>query len=166
MIEDTVKIEGDCWVANNAIVLGNVEIQQDCSVWFNSVIRGDMDRIILKRGTNIQDGCVLHTDPHHELCIHEHVTVGHGCVLHGCEIESECLIGMGAVILNGAVIKKHSIIGAGSVVLENTVIPEGSIAVGNPAKVIKKTSIAQIVGIKANALHYSEESKKYKEKGL
>lgn len=157
----TPQIENGVWIAENATVIGSVILAQDVSIWFQAVLRGDSDDIWIGAGSNIQDGCILHTDPKHQLIVEERVSVGHGCILHGCHIESECLIGMGAVILNGARIGKHSIVGAGAVVKENTVVPEGSLVVGCPAKIIKKTSAQQIQDIIHNANHYIELAKAY-----
>lgn len=158
---NTPQVEHGGWIAENAMVIGNVTLEQDVSIWFHAVLRGDCDEIRIKAGSNIQDGCILHTDPKHQLIVEERVSVGHGCILHGCHIESECLIGMGAVILNGARIGKHSIVGAGAVVIENMVVPQGSLVVGCPAKIIKQTSVQQIQEILHNAKHYIELSQMY-----
>lgn len=109
----TPRIDATCFVADNATIIGDVTMKADASVWFGSVIRGDKDHIEIGEGSNIQDNCTLHTDPQHVLTIGKHVTVGHNAILHGCHIEDEVLIGMGAIILNGAHIGSHSIIVAG-----------------------------------------------------
>lgn len=154
-------IAASAWIADSAEVIGKVVIQADASVWFQSVVRGDSDEIFIGAESNIQDGCILHTDPQHILQIEERVTIGHGCILHGCRIESECLIGMGAIILNGAHIHQHSIIGAGAVVTENMVIPERSLVVGCPARVIRQVSEQQITDIQSNAAHYCALARAY-----
>lgn len=148
--------EAGTWIADSADVIGNVYLARNVSVWYQSVIRGDAGKISIGKDTNIQDQCVLHCDPGHELMIGEGVSIGHGAIIHGCRIHDHCLIGMGAVIMNGAKIEPYSMIAAGAVVLENTVIPSGSLAVGCPAKVIKSLGEAQREQIIKNAQHYLE----------
>ena len=101
---------GEYWVAPNATVVGNVVIEENASVWFNTVIRGDNELITIGRGSNVQDGCVLHTDPGFPMMIEEDCTVGHMVMLHGCTLKKGCLVGIGAVVLNGAVIGEDSLI--------------------------------------------------------
>lgn len=151
------------YVSQNATIIGDVTLEEGSSVFFHTVIRGDKDEISIGENSNIQDNCTLHTDPGHKLKIGKYVTVGHNAILHGCTIEDEVLIGMGAIILNGAVIGKHSIIGAGAVVTQGQIIPENSLVVGCPAKVIKRADEARIAEIKENALHYAQLGKEYKE---
>lgn len=156
-------IKENAWVAESADVIGDVILHEQVSVWYKSVIRGDSGPIEIETKTNIQDGCILHTDPGHKLHIQKRVSVGHGCILHGCTIEDDCLIGMGAIIMNGAHIGAHSIIGAGAVVTEMSEIPACSLVVGCPAKVIRSTSETQMQDIQNNAEHYvhlMEEHKK------
>ncbi|MBD9053874.1 MAG: gamma carbonic anhydrase family protein [Holdemanella biformis] len=155
---DEVKKDFSC--ASNATILGNVSIGEGSSVWYNAVIRSEAEMIEIGQETNIQDQCVLHTDRGFPLKIGNRVTIGHGAIVHGCAIEDEVLIGMGAIILNGACIGSHSIIGAGCVVPENMVIPQKSVVVGVPAKIIKKTSESQVSDILSNADHYVKLSKK------
>lgn len=157
------SIDENCFVAENATIIGDVTLERDVSVWFHTVIRGDKDHIYIGKGSNIQDNCTLHTDPDHVLQVGKRVTVGHNAILHGCKIEDECLVGMGAIILNGAVIGRHSLIGAGALVRENQVIPDNSIAVGSPARVIKQINEEQICEILKNAQHYIELGQEYKE---
>jgi carbonic anhydrase/acetyltransferase-like protein (isoleucine patch superfamily) len=126
------------FIAPTAQIIGNVTIGQKSSVWFQTVIRGDMDKITVGERTNVQDLCMLHADIHVPLNIGNGVTIGHRCIIHGCTIEDECLIGMGAIIMNNAVIKKGSVVAAGCVVLEKTIIPSYSLVTGSPGKV-KKT---------------------------
>lgn len=152
----TPVTESDVWIAESADVIGDVYLKTDASVWYQAVIRGDGGTISIGKGSNIQDQCILHTDPGHELVVGDHVSVGHGAILHGCTIHDHCLIGMGAIIMNGAEINPYSIIAAGAVVTENTVIPTGSLAVGCPAKVIKSVNAEQRTEIEANARHYIE----------
>jgi len=156
------RIAEDAWIAEDADVIGNVTIMNGSSIFFHSVVRGDSDHIVIGAKSNIQDGCILHTDPHHVLRIGDNVSVGHGAILHGCEIHDRCLIGMGAIVLNGAVIESDCIIGAGAVVTENMHIPQGSLVVGCPAKIIKKVSESQKADIVQNALHYVQMAQTYR----
>lgn len=142
------------------IVKGNVILGKDVSVWYNAVIRGDSDAIKIADGTNVQDGCVIHVDKGFPVHIGQRVTIGHGAILHGCTIEDEVLIGMGAIVMNGASIGTHSIIGAGALIPENTQIPANSVVVGCPGKIIKQTTKEQVEMIINNAKQYIEEAKK------
>ena len=132
------KIDKSVFVAPSASIIGRVKISKDASVWFGSVIRGDFERIEIGRSSNIQDGTIIHVDSAKPCLIGDYVHVGHHSNLHGCIIEDGCLIGIGAIILSGARIGSGSIIGSGSVVLENSLIPKGSLAVGIPARVVRK----------------------------
>lgn len=145
--------------ACNATLLGNVQIGQKSSVWYNAVIRADSESISIGEETNVQDQCVLHTDQGYPLRIGNRVTIGHSAVVHGCTIEDEVLIGMGAIIMNGAHIGKHSMVGAGCVVPENMKVPENSVVVGVPARIIKSVNDVQVENIIKNAKHYVEISK-------
>ena len=129
------SIDPSAYMAPDTTVIGKVTIAKDSSVWFNCVLRGDADTIVVGRDTNIQDLCVLHTDPGKPVIIGNRVTIGHRSIIHGCEIEDYCLIGMGSIIMNGAKIRRGSIVAAGSVILEDTVIPPFSLVAGVPGKV-------------------------------
>ncbi len=132
------QLDATVFVAPTAQIIGNVHIGQLSSVWFHTVLRGDLDEIRIGERTNIQDLCMCHADAGIPLIVGNGVTVGHRSILHGCTIEDECLIGMGAIVMNHAVIGKGSVIAAGTLVLENTVIPSYSLVAGSPGK-IKKT---------------------------
>ncbi len=149
------------WVANGAVVRGDVTLDEHANVWYNAVIRGDIAPITIGKNSNVQDCSVLHVDKGCPLTIGQNVTVGHGAILHGCTIEDEALIGMGAIVLNGAVIGAGSIVGAGALVTANTVLPENSLAVGSPAKVIRQVSPEQRAASVENALQYVKEAKEY-----
>jgi len=129
---------GECWIAPTADVIGNVRLEAGSSIWFGAVLRGDNELILIGRDTNVQDNCVLHTDPGYPLRIGEGCTIGHNAVLHGCLIEGNCLIGIGAMVLNGAKIGKNCIIGAGALVPEGKEIPDNSLVVGMPGRVIRE----------------------------
>ncbi|MEL6871528.1 MAG: gamma carbonic anhydrase family protein [Pseudomonadota bacterium] len=134
----TPRLDPACWVAPTADVMGNVAIEADASVWFQTVIRGDNELIRIGQGSNIQDGCVLHTDPGFPITVGPSVTVGHKVMLHGCEVGARSLIGMGAIILNGAVIGEDCLIGAGALIPEGKQIPPGSVVLGAPGKVVRE----------------------------
>ena len=134
----------DCFVAPNATVVGEVVMGDQCSVWFNAVVRGDVHSITIGHRTNIQDGAVIHcTYQRHKTVIGSNVSIAHNAVVHGCTIEDEVLVGMGAIVMDGAVVKRNAIVAAGAIVLQNTVVEEGCIYGGNPARLLKKVSPEQ-----------------------
>ena len=136
-----IKNVGENWVAPNASIIGDVTLEKNTSIWFNATLRGDIENIYVGEGSNIQDGSVLHTDPGFPLKIGKDVTIGHLVMLHGCTIEDNSLIGIGAVILNGAKIGKNCIIGANALITENKVIPDNSLVVGSPGKIVRQVSM-------------------------
>ena len=129
------RISPEAYIAPTAVIVGDVSIAAKASVWFNCVARGDVNAISIDEESNIQDLTMLHADQEAALTIGKRVTVGHSCVVHGCTIEDDCLIGMGAVVMNGAVIGRGSIVAAGAVVTEKTEIPPLSLVTGTPGKV-------------------------------
>jgi gamma-carbonic anhydrase len=127
-----------CWFAPNSTIVGHLTMGKQCTVWFNAVIRADVNKISIGNKVNIQDGAVIHcTYLKTETIIGDHVSIGHNAIVHGCIIEENVLIGMGAIIMDGARIGANSIIGAGAVVTQNTQVPPNTIWVGNPAKYLK-----------------------------
>ena len=132
------QIHKSVFIAPTAQIIGDVHIGKQSSVWFHTVLRADFDTITIGENTNIQDLCMCHADEHTPLKIGSGITIGHKSIIHGCTINDECLIGMGAIIMNRAVIGTGSIIAAGTVVLEKTIIPPYSLVTGSPGK-IKKT---------------------------
>ena len=156
------RIAASAWVADSAQVMGNVELADDCSVWFGTVIRGDTDEIRVGRGTNIQDGSVLHADRDKPLHIGEDVTVGHQVMLHGCTVGDGSLIGIGAVVLNGAKIGKGCIVGAGALVTEGKEFPDGSMILGSPAKAVRALTPEQQEGLRWSARHYVENAQRFR----
>lgn len=144
------------WVAPSADVIGDVVLNEDVSVWFGAVIRGDNTRIPIGARTNIQEGAMLHSDPHAPLTIGEDVTVGHHAILHGCTIGNRVLIGMGAIVLNNAVIPDDCLIGAGALVTEGKTFDPGSLIVGSPAKAVRQLDERAIAGLRISAAHYVE----------
>jgi len=153
---NTPKIDPTSWVAPNATLVGSVTIDAHASVFYGAVLRADSDAIRIGAGTNVQDNVTMHTDAGLVLDVGSRVSIGHGAVLHGCTIENDCLIGMGATILNGAVVGAGSLIAAGAVVLEFTSIPAGSLVTGVPAKVARQLSEEERAGLVDNARHYAE----------
>ena len=148
------------YIAEGAKIIGDVQIGEDSSVWYNAVIRGDANSIVIGENTNVQDNAVLHTSHSHALAIGDNVTIGHGAIVHGCTIGNNVLIGMGAIVLDGAVVEDDCIIGAGALVTQNKLIPSGSLALGNPAKVVRELKEEEIASILKNADEYSEEARK------
>lgn len=133
------QIKESCFVAPNATIVGDVTMGEHCSFWFNCVVRGDVNKIILGEAVNIQDGAVIHcTYQKTETIIGNYVSVGHNAIVHGCQVEDHCLIGMGAIVMDNAVVGHHSIVAAGAVVLEGTIIPPYSVYAGVPAKKVKE----------------------------
>lgn len=142
------------FVAAGAVVVGNVRLAPGSSVWYNAVLRAEAEPIVLGEDSNLQDTVVCHVDKGFPLTIGRRVSVGHGAVLHGCTVEDDCLIGMGARVLNGAVIGEGSLVAAGAVVLEGTIVPQGSLVAGVPGKVRRELSAEERDGLKRNAGHY------------
>ena len=149
------------WIAPNAAVMGRVRLHEDASVWFNAVLRGDNEWITVGARSNVQDGCVLHTDMGFPLDIGADVTVGHSAILHGCTIGDGALIGMGACVLNGAKIGRNCIIGAKALVPEGREIPDNTMALGMPAKTVRELSAEEINGMKRIAAGYVENHRRY-----
>lgn len=134
----------NCWFAENATIVGEVTMGRDCTVWFNAVIRGDVNAITIGDRTNVQDGAVIHcTYQRFRTTIGSSVSIAHNAVVHGCTLEDNVLVGMGAIVMDGAVIGTGSIIAAGAIVTQNTVVPPGSIYAGNPARFLKAVSPEQ-----------------------
>ena len=159
------KLDPNCWVASNAIIIGRVELKKNSNIWFNAVLRGDLEPIIIGENSNVQDGSVIHTDPGCPVTVGKGVTLGHMVMLHGCSIEDDCLIGIGSTILNKAKIGKNSIIGAHALITENKIIPERSLVLGSPGKVIRQVTDEEIEDIKENSRHYVENFKRYRKLG-
>ena len=160
---DNVKatIDGECFIAPNAAVIGDVKLAPDTSVWFSAVIRGDTDTLTIGARSNVQDNSVIHTDAGIPVEIGEGVTIGHGCIIHGCNIGDNTLIGMGCTILNRASIGKNCIIGAHALVTQGMEIPDNSLVLGVPAKIVRATTEQEIERNKANAQIYVDRGKQY-----
>lgn len=147
---------------DSAQVIGNVEIGEESSIWFTSVLRGDVGTIRVGRGTNIQDGSIVHINRRGTpAIIEDYVTVGHAARLHGCHIKSNCLIGIGAIVLDGAVLEEECLVAAGAVVSPGTLAPRGSVLMGAPARVKRQATAADLDLIYRSAKSYIELSRDY-----
>jgi carbonic anhydrase/acetyltransferase-like protein (isoleucine patch superfamily) len=159
----TPRLAPDAYVAPGATVIGDVELGARASVWFGAVLRGDVERLVIGPGTNIQDNAVLHSDPGAPLTLGARVTVGHLVMLHGCEVGDESLIGIGAVILNRARIGARSIVGAGALVTEGKAFPDGVLIIGSPAQVARSLKPEEIARLPASAERYMERGALYRD---
>lgn len=155
----------DVYISPTAYLIGKISIGDGSSVWANVSARADVNFIEIGRCTNIQDNTVLHVDVN-PLVIGDDITIGHGCILHGCTIRERCLIGMGSVVLDGAVIGPDAIVGAGSVVKQGDVIPPGALYLGVPAGYKRDLSEEEIKSIRASAEHYREYAGEYLRQSL
>lgn len=145
--------------------MGDVPSVRTVPFFFMQCCDGDDNKIVIGKGTNIQDNCTVHTSKVDPTMVGDYVTVGHNAILHGCTIGDNTLIGMGATVMNGSVIGKNCLIAAGSLVLEHQNIPDGSMVMGRPAKVTRALTEEEIAGLKESALSYIEEGKKLREEG-
>ncbi|MEO0350598.1 MAG: gamma carbonic anhydrase family protein [Cyanobacteria bacterium P01_A01_bin.15] len=142
------------FIAPNATVIGNVEVYEGASIWYSAVVRGDVDTIHIGAHSNVQDGAILHGDPHLPTTLENYVTIGHRAVVHSAHIEHGCLIGIGAIILNGVRVGAGSMVGAGAVV--NKDVPPGSLVVGVPSKIFRPLSAAEIDNLIEHAKKYEQ----------
>lgn len=159
----TPKIAESAFIADNAVIIGDVEIGEGSSVWFGAVIRADNNKITIGKNSNVQDNCTLHTDEEFVMTIGDNVTIGHNAVVHGCVLEDNVLVGMNSTVLNGAHIRKNSLIGAGAMVKGNSDFPEGSMIVGAPAAVKSPLKPSGIESIQEAADEYVYLGPIYKE---
>ncbi len=142
------------FLAEGACLVGDVSIGDDSSVFYNAVLRGDLAEIKIGKRTNIQDNVCIHVSTGVGVCIGDEVTIGHGAVLHGCTIEDNVLVGMGAIIMDGALVMKNCIIGAGALVTAGKNFPEGSLVMGAPAQIIRTLTADEIKNVKTGVEHY------------
>ncbi len=156
------EIAEDTWVAPDANLVGRVVLEEGASVWFGATLRGDNEEIRIGAGSNVQENTVMHTDMGFPLSLGAGCTIGHKAMLHGCTIGDNSLIGMGATVLNGAKIGKNCLIGAGALITEGKEIPDGSLVMGAPGKVVRSLDDAAIQGLRASALHYQENMRRFR----
>jgi len=157
------SIHPTAFVAQTAVIIGHVTLEEESSVWYNTVLRGDINRIHVGPRSNIQDGSVVHLADDYPVLIGELVTIGHKAMIHACTIDNEVLIGMGAIILDGAEIGARSIIGAGALVTSGTKIPPGSLVLGSPGKVVKTLDLDAQAKIRTWAEKYVQVSRRFLE---
>lgn len=157
------QIKESAWIAANATLIGDVLIEAHASVWYGAILRGDTARLTIGEGTNIQDACVVHTDEGLPLCLGSRVTVGHGVILHGCDIGDETLMGMGAIVLNGVKVGRQCIVAAGSLLTENKQFPDGVLIMGSPARVLRELKPEEIERNKKSAQHYIDNAARYRQ---
>lgn len=162
----TPQIDPTAWIAPNVTLIGDVTIGPRASVWYGAVLRGDMDRIVIGAGSNLQDNVVVHTDWGVPTIVGEDVGIGHAAIIHGTTIGDGCLIGMGAKLLNHSVVGAGAFVAAGALVLETQEIPAGHVAMGVPAKDRGEMDAAMAERVRTNAFHYQELAAKYREAGL
>lgn len=150
------KISSDCFIAESATLAGDVSLSERCSVWFGATIRVEYERVQIGSRSNVQDSCTIHTDEGFPVVIGDDVSIGHGAIVHGATIGSNCLIGMGSILMNGSKIGRNCVLGAGSLLLQGFEIPENTLALGSPAKPVRKVTDEEISRIARNAKHYDE----------
>ena len=158
----SLPADGDFWVAPSAALIGRVVLAAGASVWFNAVLRGDNEPIVVGEGSNVQDGCVCHTDVGFPLSVGADCTVGHLAILHGCTIGDTTLVGMGATVLNGAVIGSGVLVGAGALVTEGRAIPDGVLVVGRPARVIRDLTAEERARLALSAEGYRAKMRRFR----
>lgn len=156
-------IAEDAYVAPTASVIGDVTLGSEASVWFGAVLRGDVERLTIGPGTNIQDNSVLHSDPGAPLTLAERVTVGHLVMLHGCDVGPGSLIGIGAIVMNHARIGARCIVGAGALVTEGKEFPDGVLIIGSPAKMARKLTDEELALMAGTAQRYIDRARSYRQ---
>ncbi|QQS34467.1 MAG: gamma carbonic anhydrase family protein [Acidobacteriota bacterium] len=156
------KIHPTAFITDDAIVIGDVEVGEDASVWFGSIVRGDVNYIRIGARTNIQDGCVIHVSQRtHPTILEDEITVGHRVTLHGCHVESGCLIGIGAILMDGVRVGRQSLVGAGTLLTPGTQIPPRSLVIGSPGRVKRELSEDELAFLDRSWQNYTELKKHY-----
>ncbi len=156
------KIDSTAYIADDAVIIGDVEIGEDSSVWFGSVVRGDVNFIRIGARTNIQDMTVIHVSSKtHSTVLEDEITVGHRVVLHGCHVESGCLIGIGAILMDGVRVGRNSLVAAGSLLTPGTQIPSNSLVMGSPARVKRQLTADELAYLDQSWRNYTELKKQY-----
>lgn len=163
-LEDRIThIDPTAWVAPTAVLIGSIQCAPDSSIWWNAVLRGDNEPIVIGPRSNVQDGCVFHTDPGAPLTIEADVTIGHKVMLHGCRIGRGSLIGIGTTILNHAVIGENSLVGAGTLIPERKVYPPRSLIMGTPGKVVRELTDDEVARLINSAAKYVQNAARYRD---
>jgi carbonic anhydrase/acetyltransferase-like protein (isoleucine patch superfamily) len=156
-----VVAEGEHFIADSASVIGHVRLKDNVGIWFGAVLRGDNEPIVIGENSNVQECCVLHTDPGSPLTIGDYCTVGHKAVVHGCTVGDNTLIGINSVILNGARIGRNCLIGAGALVTEGKEIPDNSLVLGSPGRVVRQLNEDEVKEIRNQAERYARNLKRF-----
>ncbi|HTP49859.1 MAG TPA: gamma carbonic anhydrase family protein [Anaeromyxobacteraceae bacterium] len=160
------RLDDSVWVAEGAVVLGDVEIGPRSSVWFGAVLRGDVNHIRIGARTNLQDYTVVHVTSHtHPTLVGDDVTLGHRVTLHGCTVKDRCLIGIGAVVMDGAQIGEDAMVGAGSLVPPGMVVPPRTLALGSPARLKRELTQKEVDYFRASAANYAAYAEQYRREG-
>jgi len=160
------RIHESAFVAETALVVGDVEVGEDSSIWFGAVVRGDVHRIRIGARTNVQDLTVIHvTGGAHPAAIGDDVTIGHRAVLHGCTVQNRCLVGIGAIVLDGAVVGPEAMVGAGALVPPGMVVPGGTLVMGTPARVKRELTAEEIAYFRRSAQSYAGHAARYRSEG-
>jgi carbonic anhydrase/acetyltransferase-like protein (isoleucine patch superfamily) len=161
--EYTPDISPSAYVTDTANVIGKARIESNASIWFDVTIRGDNELITIGENSNVQEGCILHTDPGYPLTIGRNVTIGHQAMLHGCTIGEGSLVGIQAVILNGARIGRNCLVGAGALVTENKEFPDNSLIIGSPAKAVRQLTEEDVARMHGNTANYVKRGQHFKQ---
>lgn len=162
----TPRLAEDVWVADDAVIVGDVEIGPGSSVWFGTVVRGDVNHVRIGARTNLQDHTVVHVTSHtHPTVVGDDVTVGHRVTLHGCTVKDRCLVGIGAIVMDGAVVGEDAMVGAGSLVPPGMVVPPGMLALGSPARVKRGLTQEEIAFFRKSAAAYAGYAEAYRREG-
>jgi carbonic anhydrase/acetyltransferase-like protein (isoleucine patch superfamily) len=162
LADSAPRISQSAFIANEAIVIGDVTLGERSSVWPGAIIRGDNEPITIGRGTNVQEAAVLHADPGCPLTIGDNVSIGHQAMLHGCTIGEGSLIGIQAVVMNRAIIGKDCLVGAGAIVTEGKTFPDRSLILGAPAKMVREVTERDLEMMRTNAEDYAKRQDRYK----
>lgn len=156
--------ESGTWIAPTASVIGQVHLRKDSSIWWGAVLRGDYDAITIGEATNVQDNCVIHTDPGYPVVIGNRVTLGHNAVVHGCTVGDNSLIGINSTVLNGVKIGKNVLIGSNTLLTEGKTIPDGVLVLGSPGRVVRDLSSEEIARLPGFSDRYVQNASDYRTK--
>lgn len=162
LLTDKMEIAEDAFIASTAVLRGHVSVGPRSSVWFNAILRGDLAPVIIGEDTNVQDGSILHVEIDGPVVLGNRITVGHMAVVHGCTVEDDCLIGIGAKVLSGATVGKQSIIAAGSLVKEGWSVPERSLVMGVPGRIVRQVTDKDLERSRRNWMVYVQYAASYR----